>query len=144
MDFDRHNNPMCGQSFMAGTICSDRPGHAGAHSAKCQQCGGDWMNETCICIEHEGWCDFCAKDTTVAYPVEVEIDDTVNSIEKYTYNLCHDCYDDFMGQQQPEEPTDDDMEYVLQSLGIRTLVPDQGPPDFSSPSGDQPSPERGD
>jgi hypothetical protein len=46
---DHQGHPMCGQDFMAGTICSDKPGHDGAHSCVCQECGGDWYNETCTC-----------------------------------------------------------------------------------------------
>ena len=46
---DHAGNPICGQDFMAGTICSDAPGHEGPHSAVCQVCEGDWYNETCTC-----------------------------------------------------------------------------------------------
>lgn len=38
---DNWGNPMCGESFMAGTICTDAPGHLGGHSARCQNCGLD-------------------------------------------------------------------------------------------------------
>lgn len=48
-EHDAWGNPVCGQDFMAGTICSDEPGHEGPHSCVCQNCGGDWMNETCDC-----------------------------------------------------------------------------------------------
>ena len=46
---DHGGNRICGQDFMAGTICTDSPNHFGAHSCRCQVCDGDWMNGTCIC-----------------------------------------------------------------------------------------------
>lgn len=46
---DPWGNAICGHDFMAGTICSDARGHAGAHSAKCLKCGGDGYAETCSC-----------------------------------------------------------------------------------------------
>lgn len=51
---DQWGNSICGQDFMAGTICSDEPGHEGGHSAKCQNCGEDWYDESCQCnVEDE-------------------------------------------------------------------------------------------
>lgn len=46
---DRWGNPICGQDFMAGTICTRAPGHEGFHAPECQTCGGDWYDETCTC-----------------------------------------------------------------------------------------------
>jgi hypothetical protein len=46
---DLRGYAICGQDFMAGTICSDQPGHEGPHSCVCQICEGDWMNGTCTC-----------------------------------------------------------------------------------------------
>lgn len=46
---DRHGNPICGRSFMAGTICTLWPDHDGAHEPTCQECGGDWYVQRCIC-----------------------------------------------------------------------------------------------
>lgn len=46
---DRWGNPICGADFMAGTICTDLPGHGGPHSPTCQRCGGDWYASTCGC-----------------------------------------------------------------------------------------------
>lgn len=40
----------CGESFMAGTICSLAPGHPGAHGTLCQTCGEDWYDDGCSCM----------------------------------------------------------------------------------------------
>lgn len=48
-EHDHAGRPMCGHDFMAGTICSDEREHDGPHSARCQGCGGDWINGTCTC-----------------------------------------------------------------------------------------------
>ena len=48
-EHDQAGRPMCGHDFMAGTICSDEREHEGPHSARCQGCGGDWLNGTCTC-----------------------------------------------------------------------------------------------
>lgn len=132
MDHDRFGNPMCGQSFMAGTICSDRPGHGGGHSCLCQQCRGDWMNGTCQC--QETWCcEFCEEDKAeplLSYQVEVDDGLVAAGVE---YWICRECYE---SREGPLDPSDEDMDYVLQSLGIRTSTTDSTPPAFSSPLGE--------
>ena len=71
-EVDHAGNPTCGETFMAGTICSLPPGHAAAHGATCQCCGKDWYLEECEChrtclrcdsadVEEEWkYCDACA------------------------------------------------------------------------------------
>lgn len=46
---DRAGNPICGEDFMAGTICTLAPDHDGPHAPICQTCGGDWYLGTCTC-----------------------------------------------------------------------------------------------
>ena len=55
-ELDRAGNPTCGQSFMAGTICTDHPDHEGFCSPTCQNCGGDWYDQTCTC---SSYCEDC-------------------------------------------------------------------------------------
>ena len=49
-EHDHAGNPICGMSFMGGTICTMPPNHSGGCGALCQTCGGDWVNETCTCL----------------------------------------------------------------------------------------------
>lgn len=58
---DRWGNPICGQDFMAGTICTRAPGHTGFHAPECQQCGGDWYDETCTCENGHVTCAECGS-----------------------------------------------------------------------------------
>lgn len=47
---DFAGRPICGQDFMAGTICTLAPGHEGYHAPACQGCGYDpYVGEECIC-----------------------------------------------------------------------------------------------
>lgn len=62
----------CGESFMAGTLCSLAPGHDGPHGTDCQVCGGDWMQNTCTCLPRCPGCNAVNQDA-----------------EDYTY--CEDC-----------------------------------------------------
>lgn len=62
MDYDRHGNPVCGQSFMAGTICTRPPGHDGGHAPYCQACKGDWYNGTCTCVGEWPVCLDCGSE----------------------------------------------------------------------------------
>lgn len=49
--YDTAGNLLCGQDFMAGTVCSLAPGHSGPHAPICQTCGVDWIaNNGCECI----------------------------------------------------------------------------------------------
>lgn len=50
IEVDIHGNPICGQDFMAGTICSLPPDHEGFHRAICQGCGRDWYIGECRCV----------------------------------------------------------------------------------------------
>lgn len=63
MMIDGNGNPCCGQSFMGGTICTMMPGHEGGHSAQCQGCDGDWINQTCVCFEYCKECGTMFNDT---------------------------------------------------------------------------------
>ena len=68
---DSKGRPVCGQDFMAGTICSDAPGHDGGCSATCQTCGGDWINQTCTCYHYCPECGAMFDDTKLtAYCVD--------------------------------------------------------------------------
>lgn len=65
-EHDQAGRPMCGHDFMAGTICSDEREHEGPHSARCQGCGGDWLNGTCTCTpsadpDTDLWDDVCSE-----------------------------------------------------------------------------------
>jgi hypothetical protein len=53
---DHAGNPICGRDFMAGTICTDAPGHEGPHSPVCQVCEGDWYDGTCTCFPYCAVC----------------------------------------------------------------------------------------
>lgn len=62
-ELDAFGNPCCGQSFMAGTICTDAPGHSGSCSTLCQGCGYDGAGEACSCYEECSRCeDWFAPD----------------------------------------------------------------------------------
>ena len=50
---DSWGNPVCGQDFMAGTICTLPPEHDGAHRPICQNCGQDWYMGDCKCHGEE-------------------------------------------------------------------------------------------
>ena len=55
-EFSRGGVPLCGETFMAGTICSLEDGHPGAHGTDCVDCGGDWLISTCVCVKY---CEDC-------------------------------------------------------------------------------------
>lgn len=42
-EYSPSGRPICGQSFMADTICTADRGHDDFHQAYCEDCGGDWM-----------------------------------------------------------------------------------------------------
>lgn len=88
----------CETPFMAGTLCTDRPGHEGPHSAYCQECTGDWLADTCTCPGH---CDECGAEVERSF---------------YTCAECAD-FDEAWAALQVE-PSKADMEYVRQSLGV--------------------------
>lgn len=67
-ELDAFGNPMCGQSFMAGTICSRPPKHDGSCAAECQNCGGDWINGTCECTPPV--CSECNEDLVIEEEIE--------------------------------------------------------------------------
>lgn len=48
---DRFGNPVCGTSFMGGTVCTLAPEHVGGCAAGCQRCGGGWYAGTCSCAD---------------------------------------------------------------------------------------------
>ena len=48
-ELDHAGRPVCGESFMGGTICTLPPNHSGACDAICQTCGGNWFMDKCIC-----------------------------------------------------------------------------------------------
>lgn len=106
---DQWGNSICGQDFMAGTICSDEPGHEGGHSAKCQNCGLDWYDESCQCNvedEDETWkvtypekpewwddpteprCDVCGVHTEEAC---VYVKDPDVDLDRYPGAWCGEC-----------------------------------------------------
>ena len=67
---DAHGNPICGQDFMAGTICTLPPDHDGFHAPICQECGGDWYASECTCPdcpECGGPLSVCAKGDGTVY-----------------------------------------------------------------------------
>lgn len=55
-EVSRSGDQLCGESFMAGTICSDFEGHDGSHSTVCTDCGNDWYDQSCTCVTY---CDDC-------------------------------------------------------------------------------------
>lgn len=67
---DRHGNPICGEGFMAGTICTRAPHTEGNHAAYCQNCTGDWMLGTCDCgVALCRVCEARAYDYDDGYPL---------------------------------------------------------------------------
>jgi hypothetical protein len=65
---DYRNRVLCGQDFMAGTICSLMAGHSGPDAACCLDCGGDWIDGSCTCNKDED----CLCDALVPCPVHDE------------------------------------------------------------------------
>jgi len=109
----------CGASFMAGTICSDRAGHGGAHSAKCLTCGGDWIIGTCQC---QYYCEICSD---VVHGSE----ECWNVLEDgELLSLCKECYEghpsvnpliDAAGEIRSDPLTEDELAYLHESLGVQ-------------------------
>lgn len=129
-EYDHAGNPCCGEDFMGGTICSLPPNHGGAHGTICQECGQDWFSGACACP----YCECCERHV----PTPFHHDDHNPPYDGYDY--CRDCYDQgcdgptgnfgcslpdkfFDVVPKTSEPTDDDMAYVLNSLGI---TPEEG------------------
>lgn len=131
-EVDQNGHPMCGASFMAGTICSDKPGHSGGHSCVCQECGGDWMNGTCtcrlICVNCGAYCDDDGADwnATLCYDCEVDehgahhdCDECGNLVAGFDINVQHavSCSLYPSNVVDPNEPTPAELAEVYRSLG---------------------------
>jgi len=127
MDTDSWGNPVCGQDFMAGTICTDVPGHSGGHRAFCQKCGNDWYDQTCTChprcpqceayVGEPGsqFCENCACSASICLRCDNPSTCT-HALEYCQYVDNH--YGEHNFRLHDDPPTDEELAEVYKSLGV--------------------------
>jgi hypothetical protein len=132
-ELDRFGNPTCGQSFMGGTLCSLPPNHEGFCGSDCQNCGGDWLNDTCDCYvdDEEEITATCANCRSAFTEDE--------GAGEFAYGPCCGCNENRLGHgkachllanhdgpcsnEPPEEgPSDEELAEAYRSLGVAPPV----------------------